>query len=69
MNSTPNQLASERASRSDYSFHTAESLLVENRVYFALQGIAGTLFVVLVILAVAVFLLMKARAHILLVQQ
>ncbi len=65
MNSMPNQLGSCRATR---SVNTAESLLVENRVAFALQGIAGTLFIVLVILAVAVFLLMKARAHILLVQ-
>ncbi len=68
MNSMPNQLGSYRATCSDHSFSTAESLLVENRVDFALQGIAGTLFIVLVIVAVAVFLLMKARAHILLVQ-
>ncbi len=68
MNSMPNQLGSYRASRSDQSFNTAESLLVENRVAFALQGIAGSLFIVLVIVALAIFLLMKARAHILPVQ-
>jgi hypothetical protein len=53
-------------SSSRHRVKVGEWLRVESRAAHMLEGVAGIVFIVFVILAVVIFLFMRARAHALL---